>query len=255
MLSDNFSPNTLRPIFSHALSLKLEIIKLDAFIQNYSAGQILPGKVVQVLPEQKAVVEFQGEKLLLQFPRPVNPGQNITIKIKQIHPSPIIKLAEVSSSTSSQKIVPDNLAREALPLTTQVNTQQPDKTSIQNRSADSVLGSPASDKNTVPGAKNGQGALDRKVADPISKIDLKRLGIELGQRVKAEVLRVMDRESLQVRFKGNAVTIKHTTSQKLQPGELVTIHAKPIASGKFVLEVKQNPIPPSTARPPLELSF
>jgi len=126
MLSDNFSPNTLRPIFSHALSLKVETIKLDAFIQNYSAGQTLTGKVVQVYPEQKAVVELQGEKLLLQFPRSVNPGQNIAIKIEQIHPSLILKLTEFSNFSSSQKMGPDKLARDVLPL----NNQEADKTSV-----------------------------------------------------------------------------------------------------------------------------
>jgi len=264
MLSDNLSPNTLRPIFSHALSLKLEIIKLEAFIQNYSTGQTLAGKVVQVLPEQKAVVELQGEKLLLQFPRPVNPGQNIAIKIEQVHPSPILKLSEFSSLTSSQKIAPGNLAKVGAPL----NTPESDKTSIQYRSADSLSGTP------VPGAENGQAApdtkgtnpltkaelkatapLDKRVTTaPLSKTDLKPLGIEGGQKVKAEVIGVVDRETVQVRFNDNAVTIRYAASQKLQPGEPLYLHAKPIASGKFVLEVEQNPIPSSTARPSLELS-
>jgi hypothetical protein len=268
MLSDNLSPNTLRPIFSHALSLKLETIKLDAFIQNYSAGQTLPGKVVQVLPEQKAVVEFQGEKLLLQFPRPVNPGQQIAIKIEQIHPSPILKL--LSSLTPSQKSTPGNLVKETLPLT----TQQLDKTSIQNRSADSHSGTLLSDKNAVPSVKSESTALDSKATaplskgdskasapldkrvaiTPLSKSDLKPLGIDGGQKVKAEVLRVVDQETLQVRLNGNVVTLKHAASQKLQPGEPVTIHAKPIASGKFALEVEQSPIPSSTIRPSLGLS-
>jgi len=248
MLSDNLSPNTLRPIFSHSLSLTLETIKLDAFIQSYSTGQTLPGKVVQVLPEQKAVVEIQGEKLLLQFPRPVSQGQKIAIQVEQVHPSPILKLVKLSSLASSQKIAPGNLTQEASPL----NTQEPDKTSIQNRSADSSLGSTAPDKNVVLGAKNGQAAPDTKIIVSLTRTDLKPLGIEVGQKVNAEVLRVVDRETLQVRLNGNAVTLKHAA--KLQPGEPVIIHAKPIASGKFVLEVKQNPIPPSTARPPLELS-
>jgi len=108
MLSENLSPNTLRPIFSHALSLKLETIKLDAFIRNFSAGQTLPGKVVQVLPEQKAVVEFRGEKVLLQFPRPVSPGQAITVKVEQVHPNPILKLMEPVPVTSSPKTAPDS---------------------------------------------------------------------------------------------------------------------------------------------------
>ncbi len=264
MLSDNLSPNTLRPIFSHALSLKLEIIKLEAFIQNYSTGQTLAGKVVQVLPEQKAVVELQGEKLLLQFPRPVNPGQNIAIKIEQVHPSPILKLTEFSSLTSSQKIAPGNLAKVGAPL----NTPESDKTSIQYRSADSLSGTP------VPGAENGQAApdtkgtnpltkaelkatapLDKRVTTaPLSKTDLKPLGIEGGQKVKAEVIRVVDRETVQVRFNDNAVTVKYAASQKLQPGEPIYLHAKPIPSGKFVLEVEQIPIPSVTVRPPLEMS-
>jgi len=249
MLSDNLSPNTLRAIFSNALSLKLETIKLDAFIQNYSKGQTLPGKVVQVLPEQKAVVELQGEKLLLQFPRPVNPGQNITLKIEQIHPSPILKLMEFSSLPASQKSASGNLVKEALPL----STPQPDKTSIQNRSVDSHLGTPVPDKNGATSVKNEPATLDKRaIPTPLSKTDLKPLGIEVGQKVKAEVLRVVDRETVQVRINGNAVTIKHAT--KLQPGEPVTIHAKPVPSGKFVLEVEQNPIPSSTARPSLELS-
>jgi hypothetical protein len=250
MLSDNLSPNTLRPIFSHALSLKLETIKLDAFIKNYSTGQTLPGKVVQVLPEQKAVVELQGEKLLLQFSRPVSPGQNIAIKIEQTHPNPILKLVELSSLTSSQKSIPSNLTKEIPSL----STQEADKTSIQNRPADSFLKPPVMGGNIASGSKSGQVAPDMKVADTFSKADLKQLDIEAGQNVKVEVLSVVDRGILQVRLNGNAVTIKHAASQKFQPGDLVHLHAKPIVSGKFVLEVEQNPIPSSTARPPLELS-
>ncbi|MDH3256713.1 MAG: flagellar hook-length control protein FliK, partial [Nitrospinota bacterium] len=242
MLSDNLSPNTLRPIFSNALSLKLETIKLDAFIQNYSAGQTLPGKVVQVLPEQKAVVELQGERLLLQFSRPVNPGQKIAISIEQIHPSPVLKLTELSSLTSSQKTAPGNSAREALPL----NPQGTDKTSIQNRPADSLMATPA------PDSKKGQAALDSK--DLLTKADLKRLGIEAGQKGKAEVLRVVDRETLQVRINSNAVTIKHASAQKLQPGDLISLHTRSIASGKFMLEVEPMPGPFSNLRPPLDSS-
>jgi hypothetical protein len=266
MLSDNLSPNTLHPIFSNALSLKLETIKLDAFIQNYSTGQTLPGKVVQVLPEQKAVVELQGEKLLLQFSRPVTPGQKITIQIEQIHPSPLLKLIKPSSLTPSQKTALDNLTKEASPL----KPQQPDKTSIQNRPSDSLLGKPVSDENTTPDAKVTvlSSKTDSKPLvieaghkgkpEALARADLKPLGIEVGQKLKAEVLRVVDPETLQVRLKGNVVTLKHTA--KLQPGEPVTIHAKPIASGKFVLEVEPTPIPSATVqpsatgRPPLELS-
>ncbi len=240
MLSDNLSPNTLRPIFSHALALKLETIKLDAFIQNYSAGQTLSGKVVQVLPEQKAVVELQGEKLLLQFSRPVKPGQNIAIKIEQIHPSPVLKLTELSSLASLQKSAPGNLAKQPGPI----NTRESDKTSIQSRPTNSLLG--------TTGANKGPAAQDIRKFDSLSKTALKQLGLEAGQKVKAEVLRVVDRETLQIRFNGNTLTLKHNST--VQPGESVNLHARAVPSGKFVLEVEPTPNASSIHRSPLELS-
>jgi len=250
MLSDNFSPNNLRPIFSHALSLKLETIKLDVFIKSYSSGQTLSGKVIQVLPEQKAVVEFQGQKLLLQFSRPVAPGQNIEIKVEQTHPNLILKLADIPSSNSSKKITTGDLPKDGFSS----NNQASDKTSIQNRSTDSNLGSQVSDKNSVPVVKNGKQALGEKVANLLSKADLERLGIQEGQKVKTEVLRVVNRETLQARLNDNELTIKHATSKKLQAGDSVYIHAKPISSGKFVLAVDQTRASSST-QPSIDLSI
>ncbi len=248
MLSENLSPNTLRPIFSNALTLKLETIKLDAFIQSFSKGQTLSGKVVQVLPGQKAVMEIQGEKLLLQFPRPVTQGQNITIKIEQIHPNLVLKLTEPASPAVGSR----QEAGTAKP-------QNSDKTSIQSRVTDSLPPAPAGNKNPGPSAPARETApsllasQNKSVSDPVSQADLKRLGIEVGQKVKAEVLRVVDRETLQVRFKGNEITVRNTSSQKFQPSEPVHINTRPHAPGKFILEVE--PVPPAAHRAPLGLSL
>ena len=251
MLSDNLSPNTLRPIFSHALSLKLETLKLEAFIQNYSAGQTLPGKVVQVLPEQKAVVDIQGEKILLQFPRPVNPGQNIAIKIEQTHPNLVLKLTEVSSSNILQKPVAGNGAKEAPPVTTPAF----DKTSIQNRSGQVLSESQASVKSAMPGPSGKQSLPVGKETAYLSKTDLKLLGIEVGNKSEVEVVRVVSREALQVNLKGNSLVIKQNISQNIQPGDRILIHAKPVSPEKFVLELEQKPTLSSTVRPSLELSI
>lgn len=251
MLSDNLSPNSLRPIFSHSLSLKLETIKLDAFIQSYSTGQTLPGKVVQVLPEQKAVVDLQGEKLLLQFTRSVNPGQKIAIKIEQTHPNPILKLVDFSSLAASQKSDSSNLSKQVAPS----GKQEADKTSIQNRPSDSSAELSAPDKNSVSSTKNIQASPDTKLAKSLSNSDLKQLGIEAGQKVKAEVIKIVDRETLQVRFNGNEMTVKHANSQKLQPGDFVHLQARTIASGKFTLELEPATALASTIRPSLGLSI
>ena len=250
MLSDNLSANTLRPINSHSLSLKLETIKLDVFIKNYSAGQTLPAKVVQVLPEQKIVVEIQGEKLLLQFSRPVNPGQKLAIKIEQTHPNPILKLADLSSLTDSKKITSAHLTKESSP----VNTQQADKTSIQNRPAESSLDLLATDKKGIPRGKDALALSGTKSDGSLARTDLKQLGIGSGKQESVEVLRVVDRETFQVRLNGNTVTLKHDASQKLQAGDPIFIQVKPTAAGKFVLKIAQNPILSTTVRPSLELS-
>jgi Flagellar hook-length control protein FliK len=187
----------------------------------------------------------------LQFSRPVNPGQKIAIKIEQTHPNPILKLAELSSLTDSQKITSAHLTKEASP----VNTQQADKTSIENRPAESSLGSPAADKKGIPGGKDELALPGTKSDGSLARTDLKQLGIGVGKKESVEVLRVVDRETLQVRLNGNTVTLKHDDSQKLEAGEPIAIQVKPIAAGKFVLEIVQNPILSTTVRPPLELSI
>ena len=217
---------------------------MDAFIKNYSTGQTLAGKVLQVFPEQKAVVEIQGEKLLLQFPRPVNPGQNIAIKIEQTNPSIILKLTSLPSPVTSQKSAPRNELKDGIPL----STQDSDKTSIQNRSGGSLSKTPVPDNKTVSVFKDGQTPPSEKVVDLFSKSDLKRLGVEVGQKEKVDVLSIVNRETIQVRLNGNDVTVKHSASQKLQAGESVYIQAISNSSGKFILEVEQTPVSTATAR-------
>ena len=130
--------------------------------------------------------------------------------------------------------------------------QGSDKTSIQNRAADSHSGLPVSNKSTVPDAKNGLVSLEGKAADSLSKTDLKQLGIQTGQKVTAEVLNVVDREILQVRYKNNDLIVKQDASQKFQSGDLVHIHAKPTSSEKFSLAVEKIGLPSSAISPSLE---
>ncbi|MCZ6513701.1 MAG: flagellar hook-length control protein FliK [Nitrospinae bacterium] len=256
MLSENLSPNTLRPIFSNALSLKLETIKLDAFIQNFSAGQTLPGKVVQVLPDQKAVVEFRGEKVLLQFQRPVSPGQAITVKVEQVHPNPILKLTEPVPAIASPKTAPAEAPKTAgIP-----NPPAPagDKTTLHNR----VTVLPQTGQGTPQKLEAGtvkpstsqetpRGALpvsDTKVIEPVTREDLQRLGIQAGHKVKAEVVRVVNPQTVQVRFQGQEITVKH--SADVQLGKPVTLYARPVGADQFILELEPAPpVPPAATRP------
>ena len=61
MLLENLSPDVLRQYFPKNLILKLDAIKLSAFSQKYSPGQVLQGKVVEAVPKGKAIVNFGGE--------------------------------------------------------------------------------------------------------------------------------------------------------------------------------------------------
>jgi hypothetical protein len=276
MLSENLSPNTLRPIFANALTLKLETLKLDAFIRNFFPGQTLPGKVVQVLPGQKAVVEFQGEKVLLQFPRPVSPGQGITVKVEQVHPNPILKLTEPVPAASSQKTTQAEAPKEA-------GTPNPpagDKTTLHNRltvlhptgqgtpkNHQAGTGNPSTAQE-IPGGKEPSTpppnrealpiqdksealpAPDRKVNEPVTREGLQRLGIQAGHKVKAEVVRVVNPQTVQVRFQGQQITVRHAAD--VQPGKPIILHARPISADQFILELEPAPppsSPPAAIRP------
>lgn len=262
MLSENLSPNTLRPIFSNALSLKLETIKLDAFIQNFSAGQTLPGKVVQVLPGQKAVVEFRGEKVLLQFQRPVSPGQAITVRVEQVHPNPILKLTESVPAAASPKTAPAEAPKaDGIP---NPPASAGDKTTLHNRVTvlpQSGQGTPKnleagtvkpSSAQEMPGGKTppvNREAVpvpDTKANEPVTREDLQRLGIQAGHKVKAEVVRVVNPQTVQVRFQGQEITIKHAADA--QPGKPVTLYARPLGAEKFILELEPAPAPPAATR-------
>jgi len=61
----------------------------------------------------------------------------------------------------------------------------------------------------------------------------------------------MDHETLQARFKGNEITIKNTSLQKLQPGETVHLQTRALPSGKFILETELS----TTQRAPVGLSL
>ena len=62
MFFENLSPDVLRQYFPKNLILNLDQIKLDAFSQKHSPGQILQGKVVEVATKGRAIVKFWGRK-------------------------------------------------------------------------------------------------------------------------------------------------------------------------------------------------
>lgn len=253
MLSENLSSNIVRPIFSNSLSVQLETIKLDAFIQSFTKGQTLPGKVVQALPEQKAVVEFAGQKVLLQFPKPVSIGQNITVQIEQIHPSPVLKLIDGSAVTPKQSQgTTSNLAGHA-------KTTPTDKTSLNSRGSDLASNERAAVRNPELLAQVRKGGpvspkegtpTDTKALDTFSKADLKRLGISVGQKFGVEVIQTTGRETLRVRLPAGEASVKSQTSQTYHPGSQVTVTAKPVAGGRFQLEVSDT----SNSRPTVDVS-
>ena len=193
-------------------------------------------------------MEFQGEKLLLQFPRSVSLGQSIAIKVEQTHPNLVLKLTGISSPNPAQIVDSDNLAKEASPS----NIQGFDKTSIQRPATHSQLRSSASSKDNALGIKSEQIHPGREVAVLLSKVDLNQLGIQVGKKESAGVLRVVDGETVQVRYNNSELTIKHAALQKFQSGDPVYIQAKAHSPGKFVLAVERIDVPSSPERNNIE---
>ncbi|NIQ03698.1 MAG: hypothetical protein GWM98_27915 [Nitrospinaceae bacterium] len=260
MLSDPLFSNTLRPLFSHQLSLKLETIKLDAFIKNYSPGQVLQGRVTQTFPESKALVEIKGDNILMQFPRPASVGESISLKIEQIQPHPVLKL-----------IAPPSNKPESLPTPVQTSSPPPreghqpepkavnaaaDKTSIQSEekpSAPNVIPGKADMKKEAAEVTRQPPSADAKGSKPapsvprevtrFTRTQLQQLGLQEGRGLTGEVIQARGEQTVLVKVQGKQAVIRNFAGPDIRPGFKVQIQARPDGAGGFVLDAEPASAP------------
>lgn len=106
MVFGNPTSQILKILSPQNLSLKLEVIKLEVFAQTFVPGQTLQGRVTQVLPQGRAVVNFDGKPVLVELEQALNAGQRLTARVEQTTPSPILKLLPPSPPPGGNRATP-----------------------------------------------------------------------------------------------------------------------------------------------------
>ena len=94
------------------ISLLLSPSQREALITNLISGQSLEGKVVKSLGDNTSLVNFKGLEVVTESVIPMKPGQQVQVKVAQIHPQVVMDL--VTEVIPEQKAL--SLIRSYLPL-------------------------------------------------------------------------------------------------------------------------------------------
>ncbi len=94
------------------INLVLSPSQREAFITNLTSGQLLEGKVVRVLSDTTFLVNFRGLEVVAESTISMKPGQQVQVKVVQIHPQVVMDL--VTEMIPEQKAL--SLIRSYLPL-------------------------------------------------------------------------------------------------------------------------------------------
>ncbi len=80
------------------LNLLLSPSQREAFIGKLAAGELLAGKVMEILNNHKFLINFKGSKVVAESTTPLRPGQQIQVRVMQTHPQAVMSLITEGSS-------------------------------------------------------------------------------------------------------------------------------------------------------------
>ncbi|QPJ66012.1 MAG: flagellar hook-length control protein FliK [Candidatus Nitrohelix vancouverensis] len=160
-----------------------------AFLKSLQVGQILNGAILKILPQGKALVDFQGRSVMVQTQTPLSPGQQISARIEQAEPNPVLKIIPTPHTAP--------LEPRGDSLTLQSRRQSPEQ------GVRLVLKMP-----------DEQGLASK-------------LQIRQGAEVTATVTRAPGNDSLVVTANHRTARLKLTNEIPLRPGDTFTIQSQP----------------------------
>lgn len=228
MLFENLSPDVLRQYFPKNLILKLDAIKLAAFSQKYSPGQVLQGKVVEAVPKGKAIVNFGGEKFLVQLGKPVTPGLILTAKIEQILPTPILKLVDPLPVNQKR---PQHSPISPNPLPNNSSIKQGESSSIPVRNDQDIV---------APFSRNN--LAKTKSSKLISLSELTGLQMVKGKEVSGKVIRVVDEKTILVRINQNKIRVHTPHAENFKPGDPIVARILKEGEGYYLQADSSRPV-------------
>ena len=110
----NLFINELPNKLVNSLAKEQTFAKLVDSVKDLKVGQSIKGKVLEILPESKVVLDLNGKKVIAEISGNLTKGQSIHVKVNSISPSIILNVfpkssnPEVSAKKVSQKNTPEN---------------------------------------------------------------------------------------------------------------------------------------------------
>jgi hypothetical protein len=88
----------VEPAVKKQLNLLLSPSQREAFIGKLAAGELLAGKVMEILNNHKFLINFKGSKVVAESTTPLRLGQQIQVRVMQTHPQAVMSLITEGSS-------------------------------------------------------------------------------------------------------------------------------------------------------------
>lgn len=197
MLINEHSPNLIR-----ILSGDAKLTQLSALGQKLTQGQVIQGKVLDILSGGKALLEFNGQRLTAETAGALTKGQTIFAQVEQLLPNLILKIIRQPGLNTPQASTPD--------VTTKLSAAS-----------------------SAAGGENRQKLLNTLLSE---------LNLKPGQSIQGKISQVLDNKTVQVQFQGKQLPVQITgDSSMFRPGGEITVNVQRGANGLTLVAQTPGP--------------
>jgi len=187
------------------------------FVRTLYLGQFLTGEVIDLPSPGRAVLQFEGQKLIVEPRYPVALGQILTARVEQLSPIPTLKLISPDSPGSPERTV-------SLPATAAKDV------AIETPVTDVVRSS------LIPSQRPQVRTLSAALMDTLKLVP--------GQEFSAKVIGTSSDGNVRVLYQGFDVSVSVPESvgdaTQLRAGSQVFLRAEPQAPGAFALVLSRQ---------------
>ncbi len=218
-------------------------------------GQVLDGLVLQALPKGKALVDFEGAKILVQHEGQLKEGQKLKAQVERLSPNPVLKLTDLPINVrTAPKAGTTNTVAQPPGNKTAINPSPASGKQVSPQNLENLnpalrtAGKSASDlpltKNSASPARitvsQGTTQTDRAVIsgqinlkrDVITNGQLKSLDLREGQEAGGKIVKFQTEGRAIVKLEAGRVVVKLPNPiSEYKAGDPVTLKAVKVTGG------------------------
>lgn len=162
----------------------------NSVLYNLTLGQILNAKVLEVFPPNRALANFGGPDVMIQYEGELAKGQSFLARVEKLLPAPQLKrVGNVFPQQAAQGNEP--LPQISPPVISRLSANQ---------------------QSNNPQSQIGEGS--------------QKLNLPPGKEIQARVVKVIDSQSALIQFKGETLLAETPGNRSLKPGETVSVRVE-----------------------------